>query len=560
MFKWIFNIFAKTKQENEVNSLNLQDSKTKIYLNDPSTPSLFVEVEVPKDTKLKINAIGDFGGGFDFGTQQQQASACKGMINNILTYLISKTPRQINRWATTNTLVVITRAGKDINAFYDRGSLKFFFFEDSTVSKTIFACDSRSVVCHEFGHAFLDIIRPDLWSVQASEVWAFHEAFGDIVSIIENLQHKELIQFALEETNGDLFKSNILSRLAAEMGIGVFNLSEKDEGFLPNCLRDSSIFYEYKIPEKLPTKGKDNEIINECHSFGRIFSSAFYEMVLSIYQANKKNGMSDLEALEKSRDICTSYLIEAVMSVPVTVRFFSAVVKMILQIDRKNNSQYQEIINNIFVKRKIVAPVLKMLNQKSIDDLKKEIKEPFEIEEFGKEKVLKVNSTKLVKLKDIAGVTSLNNNPLIDLEIEIPNQYCYYFDENSNLTEIVQSQQAEIIDAAFVCLDYLNSNNLVGNLDNSLFEIKNDKLVRKQISCSCGRNECDPNAPEYGKQWKPANNAGCVACHAKNCQPRPCDCQPIEKVVPPKLGCYTKIKSGGATSYKIGQSISRKVC
>ncbi|RTK96631.1 MAG: hypothetical protein EKK64_03335 [Neisseriaceae bacterium] len=559
MFKWIFNIFKKIKN-NEVKSLSLETQKTKIYLNDPSTPFLFTEVEVPKETKLKINSIGDFGGGFEFGTPQQQASACKGMIDNILNYLISKTPREIRRWATTNTLTVITRAGEDINAFYDRGSLKFFYFEDSTVPKTIFACDSRSVVCHEFGHAFLDIIRPDLWSVQASEVWAFHEAFGDIASILENLQHKELIQFALEETKGDLNKSNIISRMAAEMGIGVFNLSDNKETLLPNCLRDSSIVYEYKIPEKLPTQGPDNEVINECHSFGRIFSNAFYEMILKIYQENKKNGIPDLEALEKSRDVCTSYLIEATMSVPVTVRFFSAMAKMILQIDRKNGGKYQEILNDIFVQRKIITASVKMLDNRTIEDLKKEIKEPFEIEEFGKEKILKVNSNKTIKFKDIAEIVSLNYNPLFELEIEIPNQYCYHFDENSNLKDIVQSQDTEIIEAAFVCLDYLNSKNLVGNLDNSLFEIKDEKLVRKQISCSCGRNECDPNAPEYGKQWKPANNAGCVACHSKNCQPRSCDCQSVEKTIPPKLGCYTKTKIGGTTSYKVGQSISRKVC
>jgi hypothetical protein len=157
-------------------------------------------------------------------------------------------------------------------------------------------------------------------------------------------------------------------------------------------------------------------------------------------------------------------------------------------------------------------------------------------------------------------VSALSDNPLFDLEIEVPFQYAYFFDENSNLTDIVQSQEAEIIDAAFVCLDYLNSNNLVGNLHNSLFEIKNNKLVRKQISCSCGRNECDPNAPEYGKQWKPANNAGCAACHSKNCKPRPCECPKTEREAPPKLGCYTKVRVGGSTGYRVGQSISRKVC
>ena len=129
----------------------------------------------------------------------------------------------------------------------------------------------------------------------------------------------------------------------------------------------------------------------------------------------------------------------------------------------------------------------------------------------------------------------------------------YYFDENNQLTDIVQSQDAEIIDAAYVCLNFLHKNNLVGDHDNALFTAEQGKLIRKQIICKCSKpNYCDQNAPEYGKPWKPANNSGCVGCH-KDCVPQSCDCEPTTTpTTPQKTGCFTSVRSG------VARSISRR--
>lgn len=533
-------------------------NKIKMYLNDPTTPQFIVEGEVVK-SKLPIHANGDYGPGFAFGTVQQQAASCKNMINHALTYMMSKTTKTITKWAATNTLAIMPRAGKDINAFYDRGALKFFFFGDPIMNKNIYACDSRSVVIHEFGHAYLDILRPDFWSTQASEIWAFHEAFGDMTAIIENLQHDVLIQAAIKETNGDLSKSNILTRLAAEMGTGLFHLTNGENGEPNNCLRDISISFNYTVPEKLPSEGPDNKIVNECHSFSRIFSGAFYEIIVKISNQNMKTGMNQLDSIKSARDTAAYYLISAAIGVPITVRLFDAIARQMMCIDKSNKGKYQEILNKVFSDRKIIQKTIKMLDVVDIDDITKNIKEPFEIQSHGNFKVVRTFSNKTLKLIDSLGVIVQTNNPLFNLEIEIPNQMAYYFDENDKLTETIQAQDTEIIDAAYNCLDFLHKNNLVGSHDQALFVENNGKLIRKQIVCKCKPNYCDPNAPEYGKPWKPANNSGCSTCH-RNCLPQSCDCTTTTPSPPPKTGCYTSIKTGGIRSYKVGQFISRKVC
>ena len=51
---------------------------------------------------------------------------------------------------------------------------------------------SVDVVSHEAGHAFLDVIRPDLFDTPYLETNAFHEAFGDCVAILTSLADPEV--------------------------------------------------------------------------------------------------------------------------------------------------------------------------------------------------------------------------------------------------------------------------------------------------------------------------------------------------------------------------------
>ena len=571
MLKGLINWFQKTREYifPTIDTVEAQAQpvapkpvvkKNKTYYIDPTSPKFLLTANMPATTALPMRGVGEGGGGFALGTPQQQADGLKQMVNDALDFMKSKCPSAITKWRGTATLALYPRAGQDLNAYYDRSSLKFFYFPDSILKKKIYAADSRTVVTHEFGHAFLDILRPDFWSAQASEVWAYHEAFADITAFLNNLQYDPLIQRALTETSGNLSNSNSLTKLAREMGIGLHNLAQGQYGELSDCLRDLSIEFKYVVPETLPNDGLDNVLINEPHSFSRVFSSMFYKLFVAVTNDNVTKGMAPLAAIKSARDVLANYLIQATIKAPLTTRLFKAICQEMLVADQKNGNRYQNIMNNIFADSRILSPTVKLLSDIKLDSVLKNITGDYMLEDDGDIKVIRIPVVKTMRIAQKMGVVALNNNPLLDVEIEVASQSAYYFDKNGSMIEASEATQSEIINSAYECLNIINNKNLASGNDKALFEVIDGRLTRKQIICTCNKpNYCIPGAPEYQKPWKPKNNAGCVACKSK-CDPKPCDCAQPQPPVPPKIGCYTKINKQGPTTYKFGQSISRKVC
>jgi len=530
------------------------------YIVDASIPSIVVNEPIPTNV-LPMRAIGETIGGQNLGSIPQQALGLRQMVNNSLTYMKSKSPRTITKWAATSALNLYPRAGNDINAYYDRSSLRFFYFSDPVRSKNIFACDSRSVVTHEFGHAFLDILRPDLWSLAAAEVWAFHEAFGDITALISNLQYPQLIDKALTDTGNDLTKSNVLSQLALDMGIGLFNLTNGVDGEMPNCLRDMSIKFQYVRPETLPSSGPDNVIINESHSFSRVFSSMFYDLLIRMMKQNMNSGQTPKVALTNARDTLTVYFLKACTTAVASTRFFKSVCQEMLLADSRSGGKYLQVMTQCFTDSKITTAPIAMLNTMSLEDVLNNIKGDYDIEDEDEKIVVRTTSVKTIKIVEEAGIMALNDNPLFSVDVEVAAQAAYFFNNTGQLEHIEEVPHADVVSDVMSCLNAINNKNLVGQHDKALFEIVNNKLVRKQIACGCNKpNYCIQGAPEYGKPWKPKNNAGCVKCRNQNCEPKPCDCAPAPIPAPPKLGCYTKVNTGAISSYTVGSSLSRKVC
>lgn len=555
--KLCFLTTGKKKNESFKNKENLNAS----YMNDPVYPDFITEQEMPTSNFLPITTQGEEVGFSKLGSVSQQTKSLRQMVNNMLLYLSSKSSKPITNWASGKNLSLIPRAGLDINAYYDRRSLKFFYFGDPKLKKRVYTCDSRPVVLHEFGHAFLDILRPDIWSSQAIEIWALHEAFGDIIGLFGLLEYDELINFAIKETDGNLLKSNILSKMAAEMGRGIYNTTEGSYGESADYLRNLANNFVYTEPEKLPKEGRDDQILNQHHSFSRIFSGAFYELLITISNIKIKSGKKQNVALREARDVCAKYLIQGCSLAPNRVRMFESVCKQILLIDKAEGEPYQKAIKNIFEKRKLIKPVVKTLSNLKRDEIINSLSDPHEVFTFGSDFMVKVFSTKTMNLSNMLGdINALDENPLLSLEIEIPSDTVYYF-EDDQLIESFESDESEIVDSALNCLTILNQNSLVGDSEKSIFEIQDNKLVRKQFSCYCNLpNYCNPEAPEYQKPWKPKNNAGCSSCHSSDCEPLPCDCGGTNVPQPTINNCYVTYKEGSNGSYKVVNSCATRSC
>ncbi len=122
------------------------------------------------------------------------------------------------RWVPGAVLPAVPVAGDDLNAYYDRRALRFFRDVDPASGRIVHSGDSADVATHEQGHAVLDGVRPDLWDAPHFEVAAFHEAFGDLASIFVALAEPPLASAVVEETGEDPSRSNLVSRLAEELG------------------------------------------------------------------------------------------------------------------------------------------------------------------------------------------------------------------------------------------------------------------------------------------------------------------------------------------------------
>lgn len=81
-----------------------------------------------------------------------------------------------------------------------------------------YLADSADVASHETGHAVLDSVAPSLLTSPLRTTTAFHEAFGDISAMLTMLTDADVRNELLSENNGDLSKSNIVSRIAEEIG------------------------------------------------------------------------------------------------------------------------------------------------------------------------------------------------------------------------------------------------------------------------------------------------------------------------------------------------------
>ena len=276
-------------------------------LNDPTTNTAIKVVMPPATTDLVYSVQ---------PTKPTALSDCVYVtLNKSIRYatgVIAKTRDPLAHWAAVKRLTAYPLYGKDVNAYYDRKGLKFFYAPDPVTGQTIFTAASTDVVAHELGHALLDCLHPDFFDVQSLEIWAFHEAWADTNAIMLLLQFDEIVQYALQETGGDLRKSNVISRLAEQLALVIYHYQGgKDNPQL--ALRDAVNDFKYADPTSLPEDGPDEDLLSECHSFGRVFLGSWYEMFCSIYEQEKKGGRAPLDAVHTARDTAYEYLVRAVV-------------------------------------------------------------------------------------------------------------------------------------------------------------------------------------------------------------------------------------------------------
>lgn len=440
-------------------------------LKDPTTPNLVVPVDLPpKPGILPFKVDGFRGATTSMYTMEHEAAMCHYSIVQAINLMNKVLQRSVENWSSINVLSVWPRAGKQFNAYYDRSGLKFFYSTDPVLRQVIYSANSSDVILHETGHALLDAIRPDLFNVQAMEIWGFHESFGDIHAMINMLQHDFLLDYVLLETGGNLAQSNAFTKLAEEMGHAIYNVTGGRAGTVNSGLRNAFNQFVYAPPETLPRDGTDNQLTSEPHSFSRVFTGAWYDLLVAIYEDGKKT-LSPKDALINARDVLTTYTYNAIPNAPATIRFYDGFAKVMLVQDKLNNYKYNVIMNEVFIKRNILKQVVKPMVALSWSVFKNTV-EP-------NDQVLDNPKASSVRNKNISTLSL----PNFMINVEVPNDIYFEFDHNGNCIDTISSLPTELVDHAHHCVDFLLAKGLIRPDSSTPFEIDaSGNLIRSHFS------------------------------------------------------------------------------
>ena len=266
--------------------------------------------------------------------------------------------RDFASWHGGKPLKVKLRAGRDLNAFYDRKSLQFFFDKDSTSGRTVYASESLDVVTHEAGHAILDIYQPGYWSSVDLETASFHEAFADCSALLTTLTDVAVRRQFLVERVGAGRKSNLVSRLAEALGRAIYDNYGPSAVGDPTRLRDANNSFRYAKPDTLPAGAADDAVAGEPHSFSRVFTGAFYDLLVWLLAREAKNDPSEA-GVERARRLAGRLLGRAIETLPPGEARYLAVAFRMREIDQTEEGGVASIgIEQAFAAHGMKLPAL----------------------------------------------------------------------------------------------------------------------------------------------------------------------------------------------------------
>jgi len=261
------------------------------------------------------------------------------------------------KWKVGARLPVILDDGIDLNAFYTRGGFGdapgLHFFHDTVAGRTFFSGESPDVACHEMGHAILDAIRPQLFDAQTIEAAAFHEFFGDGCAIVSALQVASFRQKVFDETGGVLNRSSRLSRLAEQLG-GAIRF-QHPSAVEPDCLRNAVNSFFYRDPQTLPPSAPASQLSSEPHSFSRVFTAAFLDVLAGIFRL--QGNPPKVNDMVKAASDGARILVAGILDAPIVPDYFSQVAAHMINAGETApfNGKYRDVLKSAFTRRGILS-------------------------------------------------------------------------------------------------------------------------------------------------------------------------------------------------------------
>jgi hypothetical protein len=182
-------------------------------------------------------------------------------------------------------LRIYPHALREKNAYYDPGRkaiLYGYFPEQEELggmpNGIVFTCLSHDIIAHETVHALLDGLYPRFMEPTNPDVWAFHEAFADIVALLQHFSIPEVLKSQLSHTRGNLKIENLLGELAQQFGRATGARASLRDAI--GAVDPNTGTWHRKLPDPFLFKHTI-----EPHARGAIFVSALFDAFIEIYEA-----------------------------------------------------------------------------------------------------------------------------------------------------------------------------------------------------------------------------------------------------------------------------------
>jgi hypothetical protein len=189
------------------------------------------------------------------------------------------------------TLRIYPHGLREANAYYSPSKKALLFgyfpyvdsrFGDCLPGNIVFTCLSHDIIAHELTHAMLDGLHRRYIEPTNPDVLAFHEAFADIVALLQHFSLPGILEHVIAQTRGDLSKQNMLAQLAQQFGEAIGS-----RGALRDALgeydKDTNVWHPVTPdPSRL-------EKIYEPHERGSILVAALFDAFLTIYKSRIKD-------------------------------------------------------------------------------------------------------------------------------------------------------------------------------------------------------------------------------------------------------------------------------
>lgn len=178
-------------------------------------------------------------------------------------------------------LRIYPHALRAANAYYSPQKKALLFGYFMGPAGMVFTCLSHDIVAHEATHALLDGMHRRFIEDNHPDTLAFHEAFADLVALLQHFTFAEVLAHQIAQTRGDLQAESLLGQLAQQFGQATGRY-----GALRNAIGEIDADGRWRLLQPDPAR---LQATLEPHARGAILVAAVFGAFLTMYEARAQS-------------------------------------------------------------------------------------------------------------------------------------------------------------------------------------------------------------------------------------------------------------------------------